>query len=73
MILLLLERLRHLGWEQLWRVTAEQELMNMLSTSLADQASVLGFVCVCFTTLSVLSPQWAFHFNLGRERLDVAI
>ncbi|XP_015682531.1 LARGE xylosyl- and glucuronyltransferase 2 isoform X1 [Protobothrops mucrosquamatus] len=36
-ILLLLDRLRHLGWEQLWRVTAEQELMNMLSTSLADQ------------------------------------
>ncbi|KAM6464431.1 xylosyl- and glucuronyltransferase LARGE2 isoform 2-T8 [Liasis olivaceus] len=36
-ILLLLEHLRHLGWEQLWRVTAEQELMSMLSTSLADQ------------------------------------
>ncbi|ETE68930.1 Glycosyltransferase-like protein LARGE2, partial [Ophiophagus hannah] len=36
-ILLLLERLRHLGWEQVWRVTAEQELMSMLSTSLADQ------------------------------------
>ncbi|XP_025901633.1 LARGE xylosyl- and glucuronyltransferase 2 [Nothoprocta perdicaria] len=36
-ILLLLERLRRLGWEQTWRLTAERELMNMLSTSLADQ------------------------------------
>ncbi|XP_030308318.1 LARGE xylosyl- and glucuronyltransferase 2 isoform X2 [Calypte anna] len=36
-ILLLLDRLRRLGWEQMWRLTAEQELMNMLSTSLADQ------------------------------------
>ncbi|XP_021257401.1 LARGE xylosyl- and glucuronyltransferase 2 isoform X2 [Numida meleagris] len=36
-ILLLLDRLRRLGWEQMWRLTAEQELMSMLSTSLADQ------------------------------------
>ncbi|XP_075871060.1 xylosyl- and glucuronyltransferase LARGE2s [Nelusetta ayraudi] len=36
-ILLHLERLRRLGWEQLWRLTAERELMSMLSTSLADQ------------------------------------
>ncbi|XP_072842085.2 xylosyl- and glucuronyltransferase LARGE2 isoform X1 [Pogona vitticeps] len=36
-ILLLLERLRRIGWEQMWRLTAEQELMSMLSTSLADQ------------------------------------
>ncbi|KAM6130832.1 xylosyl- and glucuronyltransferase LARGE2 [Pterocles gutturalis] len=36
-ILLLLDRLRHLGWEQMWRLTAERELMSMLSTSLADQ------------------------------------
>ncbi|XP_046774372.1 LARGE xylosyl- and glucuronyltransferase 2 isoform X2 [Gallus gallus] len=36
-ILLLLDRLRRLGWEQMWRLTAERELMSMLSTSLADQ------------------------------------
>lgn len=24
-------------WEQMWRLTAERELMSMLSTSLADQ------------------------------------
>ncbi|XP_074961621.1 xylosyl- and glucuronyltransferase LARGE2 isoform X2 [Phalacrocorax aristotelis] len=36
-ILLLLDRLRRLGWEQVWRLTAERELMSMLSTSLADQ------------------------------------
>ncbi|XP_023682899.2 xylosyl- and glucuronyltransferase LARGE2s isoform X1 [Paramormyrops kingsleyae] len=36
-ILLLLDRLRRIGWEQMWRLTAERELMSMLSTSLADQ------------------------------------
>lgn len=36
-ILLLLERLRRIGWEQMWRLTAERELMSMFSTSLADQ------------------------------------
>lgn len=36
-ILLLLDRLRQIGWEETWRLTAERELMNMLSTSLADQ------------------------------------
>ncbi|XP_073204229.1 xylosyl- and glucuronyltransferase LARGE2 isoform X8 [Lepidochelys kempii] len=36
-ILLVLERLRRIGWEQMWRLMAEQELMSMLSTSLADQ------------------------------------
>ncbi|XP_021142849.2 xylosyl- and glucuronyltransferase LARGE2 isoform X1 [Columba livia] len=36
-ILLLLDRLRRLSWEQMWRLTAERELMSMLSTSLADQ------------------------------------
>ncbi|KAM4721614.1 xylosyl- and glucuronyltransferase LARGE2 [Rhinophrynus dorsalis] len=36
-ILLLLDKLRMIGWEEMWRLTAERELMNMLSTSLADQ------------------------------------
>ncbi|XP_029438002.1 LARGE xylosyl- and glucuronyltransferase 2 isoform X2 [Rhinatrema bivittatum] len=36
-ILLLLEKLRNIGWEQMWHLTAELELMSMLSTSLADQ------------------------------------
>lgn len=40
-ILLLLDRLRRLGWEQMWRLTAERELMSMLSTSLADQVTGL--------------------------------
>lgn len=39
-ILLLLDRLRRLGWEQMWRLTAERELMSMLSTSLADQVTL---------------------------------
>lgn len=38
-ILLLLDRLRKLRWEQMWRLTAERELMSMLSTSLADQVT----------------------------------
>ncbi|EPY72728.1 like-glycosyltransferase [Camelus ferus] len=37
-ILLLLDKLRKMKWEQMWRLTAERELMGMLSTSLADQA-----------------------------------
>uniref|UniRef100_UPI00358F8CC7 xylosyl- and glucuronyltransferase LARGE1-like isoform X2 n=1 Tax=Myxine glutinosa TaxID=7769 RepID=UPI00358F8CC7 len=36
-ILLLLKRLRQMKWDQMWRLTAERELMSMLSTSLADQ------------------------------------
>ncbi|XP_053545281.1 xylosyl- and glucuronyltransferase LARGE2 [Bombina bombina] len=36
-ILLLLDKLRLIGWEEMWRLTAERELMSMLSTSLADQ------------------------------------
>uniref|UniRef100_A0A4X2KPW2 LARGE xylosyl- and glucuronyltransferase 2 n=1 Tax=Vombatus ursinus TaxID=29139 RepID=A0A4X2KPW2_VOMUR len=36
-ILLHLERLRQVRWEQMWRLTAEQELLTMLATSLADQ------------------------------------
>nr|XP_032805235.1 LARGE xylosyl- and glucuronyltransferase 1-like [Petromyzon marinus]XP_032805236.1 LARGE xylosyl- and glucuronyltransferase 1-like [Petromyzon marinus]XP_032805237.1 LARGE xylosyl- and glucuronyltransferase 1-like [Petromyzon marinus]XP_032805239.1 LARGE xylosyl- and glucuronyltransferase 1-like [Petromyzon marinus] len=36
-ILLLFERLRQMKWDQMWRLTAERELMGMLSTSLADQ------------------------------------
>ncbi|KAM4617652.1 xylosyl- and glucuronyltransferase LARGE2 isoform 2-T5 [Discoglossus pictus] len=36
-ILLLLDELRKIGWEEMWRLTAERELMSMLSTSLADQ------------------------------------
>lgn len=39
-ILLLLDKLRKMKWEQMWRLTAERELMGMLSTSLADQVSV---------------------------------
>ncbi|KAM3919319.1 LOW QUALITY PROTEIN: xylosyl- and glucuronyltransferase LARGE2 [Leptodactylus fuscus] len=34
-ILLLLDKLRQIGWEETWRLTAERELMNMLSTSLS--------------------------------------
>ncbi|XP_078671272.1 xylosyl- and glucuronyltransferase LARGE1-like isoform X1 [Branchiostoma floridae x Branchiostoma belcheri] len=36
-ILLHLEKLRGMKWMQMWRLTAERELMSMLSTSLADQ------------------------------------
>ncbi|KAJ7986204.1 hypothetical protein DPEC_G00348360 [Dallia pectoralis] len=43
-ILLYLERLRHIGWEQMWRLTAERELMSMLSTSLADQDIFNAFI-----------------------------
>ena len=40
-ILLDLYKLRQTKWTSLWRLTAEKELMNMLSTSLADQVSHL--------------------------------
>ncbi|KAK9542127.1 hypothetical protein VZT92_000017 [Zoarces viviparus] len=43
-ILLYLERLRRVGWEQMWRLTAERELMSMLSTSLADQDIFNAFI-----------------------------
>ncbi|PIK41698.1 putative glycosyltransferase-like protein LARGE1-like [Apostichopus japonicus] len=32
-----LRKLRDLNWMQMWRLTAEKELMNLLATSLADQ------------------------------------
>ncbi|KAI4803179.1 hypothetical protein KUCAC02_006735, partial [Chaenocephalus aceratus] len=47
-ILLLLDRLRKLRWEQMWRLTAERELMSMLSTSLADQNPFLVHQLPCF-------------------------
>ncbi|KAJ0001765.1 hypothetical protein NQD34_001561 [Periophthalmus magnuspinnatus] len=43
-ILLYLERLRRMRWEQMWRLTAERELMSMLSTSLADQDIFNAFI-----------------------------
>ncbi|KAM6981256.1 xylosyl- and glucuronyltransferase LARGE2s [Aplochiton taeniatus] len=43
-ILLYLDRLRRIGWEQMWRLTAERELMSMLSTSLADQDIFNAFI-----------------------------
>lgn len=36
-----LYKLRHMNWKHVWRLTAEKELMNMLSTTLADQVSSL--------------------------------
>ena len=38
-ILLNLRALRATDWVQTWRLTAERELMSMLSTALADQVS----------------------------------
>uniref|UniRef100_A0A3Q3AJP8 LARGE xylosyl- and glucuronyltransferase 2 n=1 Tax=Kryptolebias marmoratus TaxID=37003 RepID=A0A3Q3AJP8_KRYMA len=43
-ILLYLKRLRRISWEQMWRLTAERELMSMLSTSLADQDIFNAFI-----------------------------
>jgi len=34
-------KLRKMNWKDIWRLTAEKELMNMLSTSLADQVSII--------------------------------
>ncbi|KAM8816245.1 xylosyl- and glucuronyltransferase LARGE2 [Rhynchonycteris naso] len=36
-ILLRLDRLRQTGWEQMWKLTATQELLTLPATSLADQ------------------------------------
>lgn len=36
-ILLWLDRLRQAGWEQMWKLTATQELLTLPATSLADQ------------------------------------
>ena len=41
-----LKKLRELGWMQMWRFTAEKELMSLLSVSLADQVSLIVFVCM---------------------------
>ncbi|XP_039723817.1 xylosyl- and glucuronyltransferase LARGE2 isoform X9 [Pteropus medius] len=43
-ILLRLDRLRQAGWEQMWKLTATQELLTLPATSLADQVwgSLLG-------------------------------
>ena len=32
-----LQKLRKIGWANLWRMTAEKQLINLLSTVLADQ------------------------------------
>lgn len=37
MILLRLDRLRQAGWEQMWKLTAAEELLTLPATSLADQ------------------------------------
>ena len=34
-----LERLREIGWSQMWRLIAERELMTLYSTALADQVN----------------------------------
>ncbi|XP_036747769.2 xylosyl- and glucuronyltransferase LARGE2 isoform X2 [Manis pentadactyla] len=36
-ILLWLDRLRQVGWEQMWKLTATRELLTLPATSLADQ------------------------------------
>nr|XP_027792334.1 LARGE xylosyl- and glucuronyltransferase 2 isoform X1 [Marmota flaviventris] len=36
-ILLWLDRLRQVGWEQMWKLTAQRELLTLAATSLADQ------------------------------------
>nr|XP_040140371.1 LARGE xylosyl- and glucuronyltransferase 2 isoform X2 [Ictidomys tridecemlineatus] len=36
-ILLWLDRLRQVGWEQMWTLTAQRELLTLAATSLADQ------------------------------------
>ncbi|XP_047371800.1 xylosyl- and glucuronyltransferase LARGE2 isoform X4 [Sciurus carolinensis] len=36
-ILLLLDQLRQVGWEQMWKLTARRELLTLTATSLADQ------------------------------------
>jgi hypothetical protein len=52
-ILLLLDKLRKMKWEQMWRLTAERELMGMLSTSLADQVSSLSALVLAHSVLSL--------------------
>lgn len=37
MILLRLDRLRQVGWEQMWKQTAMGQLHTLFATSLADQ------------------------------------
>ncbi|RXM28868.1 Glycosyltransferase-like protein LARGE2 [Acipenser ruthenus] len=63
-ILLLLERLRRIGWEQMWRLTAERELMSMLSTSLADQLSDHTRSEQCYTEVSDLK---VIHWNSPKK------
>lgn len=67
-ILLLLDKLRKMKWEQMWRLTAERELMSMLSTSLADQVSAT--LQDCGTTIE----PWVEEGKKGRghERWEKA-
>lgn len=65
-ILLYLERLRRIGWEQMWRLTAERELMSMLSTSLADQVSDVA------NTLKYVSLVW-WHKTKGQRSPNMKI
>ncbi|KAM7366744.1 hypothetical protein PAMP_014694 [Pampus punctatissimus] len=63
-ILLLLDRLRKLRWEQMWRLTAERELMSMLSTSLADQLSDHTRSEKCYKDVSDLK---VIHWNSPKK------
>lgn len=65
-ILLYLERLRRIGWEQMWRLTAERELMSMLSTSLADQVSDVA------NALKYVSLVW-WHKTKGQRSPNMKI
>ncbi|CAJ0934855.1 unnamed protein product, partial [Ranitomeya imitator] len=59
-ILLLLDKLRKMKWEQMWRLTAERELMSMLSTSLADQSDKISLMLSSSRTRS-----WSISFPVS--------
>ncbi|KAM7085020.1 xylosyl- and glucuronyltransferase LARGE2 isoform 3-T4 [Molossus nigricans] len=75
-ILLRLDRLRQAGWEQMWKLTAAQELRTLPATSLADQdifnAVIKGHPALVQPLPCVWNVQLSDHTLAERCYLEVA-
>ncbi|XP_036181970.1 LARGE xylosyl- and glucuronyltransferase 2 isoform X3 [Myotis myotis] len=75
-ILLWLDRLRLAGWEQMWKLTATQELLTLPATSLADQdifnAVIKGHPALVQSLPCVWNVQLSDHTLAERCYLEAA-
>ncbi len=62
-ILMRLDRLRALGWQQTWRLIAEKELVTMLSTALADQDVFNAVIKEKPDIVKMLPCQWNLQMS----------